>query len=558
MHGITGRFGYMKYRPPRPGRLLAAMEWDSKGWRATGSGASWGGGIGKGYGPWRDAWGSRHCEGGAWDDTWSGEAWDGDRGGGDWDSTCGDQWFGNPPWGTGRGSRNKKDKSYHNCTYLGCGRHRLPHEDRCSLASLILELIHDDTGVQIPSMSVAAWKEKACNAFFYLLANTQPSTRIQHMVPRGQKFTLEAAAESMIQMWKVLVNDPAERIGQAVQFLQWCVEDQNKMVKEAVHKGMEDDAEVIPRAPVPGSGATPHNAETRPLVRSDTHEELERVKKALGEMQQNIAAGHWRAEEAEEQKSQAEAKEEKIFERQALQQRVMKSAGGQQPTPAPAAAGIADFAAILGSAAPHFQEGSRSSGSIAGIAPAHAPVSGMPQPQAYATAASLVSPKATAEELAAKVKQRRERLVMLQGEVAARRDSQEAAKKAQNAKKIPAVHAAEEMRPVRDAQENEHASARAKAEPDACVIRTAEEIIAARHAPREVAAQEDLTARGTEEAAAEQARFNAEVEILAVLAEEVVAKKARPENNAAVTAAAQRSAPPAMHGEVAGGSGPDG
>ena len=226
--------------------------------------------------PPRKPWSGR---GGAWDDAWSGEEWDGDWGGGDWDSTSGDQWFGNPPWGTGRGSRNKKEKSYHNCTHLGCGRHRLPHEDRCALAGMILDLIYEDTGIQIPSMSVAAWREKACNAFFFLLANVQPNTRLQQMVPRGQKFTLEAAAEALIQMWKVLVNEPAQRMKQAEQFLQWCVEDQNKMVKEAVDKGMEEDAEVIPGAPLPGSGAMPHNAETRPLVRSDTNEEFERMKK---------------------------------------------------------------------------------------------------------------------------------------------------------------------------------------------------------------------------------------------------------------------------------------
>ena len=548
------------------------MTWEGKGWRATGSGASRGGGAAKGYRPWGGAWAKHRCRVGTWDDdAWSGDAWDGDWSGGDWDSTFGDQWFGNPPWGTGHGSRNTKEKSYHNCTHLGSGRHKLPHEDRCSLAGLILDLIWEDTGIVIPSMSLAAWKEKACNAFFFLLAHAQPTTRLQHMVPPGQKFTLEAAAKALVQMWKVLVSDKDERMRQAEQFLQWCVEDQNKMVKEAIHRGMEDDAQVIPGAPLPGSGATPHNAETRPLVRSDTNEELEHMKKDLEEMQQKIAAGHRRAEAAEEQKSQVEAKK-KRFERQAgveetanvfaevaLQQHVMKPTGGQQPTPATAAAGIADLAALLGSIVTHFQKGSWSSGSIAGIAPAHAPGSGMPQPQAYASAALLVSTEAAAEEIAAELKRRRERLVMLCGEVAARSASQEAAKKAQNAKNIRTVHAAEEMRPVRDAQENEHASARAKAERDACAIRTAEEIIAARHAPREVATQEDRTARGTEEAAAEQARVNAEVEILAVrAAEEVVAKKARAENNAAATAAAQRSAPPAMHGEVAGGSAPDG
>ena len=115
---------------------------------------------------------------------------------------------------------------------------------------------------------------------FFLLANAQPSTRLQQMVPRGQKFSLEAAAEGLIQMWKVLINDPAERVKQANQILQWCVEDQDKMVAEAMKRGMEE-VDGIPGAPLPGSGvpAIPHNAGTRPLTRTDTNEEYERMKK---------------------------------------------------------------------------------------------------------------------------------------------------------------------------------------------------------------------------------------------------------------------------------------
>ena len=46
-----------------------------------------------------------------------------------------------------------------------------------------------------------------------------------------------AAAEGVIQMWKVLINEPAERVKQASQIQQWCVEDQEKMVAEATGRG---------------------------------------------------------------------------------------------------------------------------------------------------------------------------------------------------------------------------------------------------------------------------------------------------------------------------------
>ena len=76
----------------------------------------------------------------------------------------------------------------------------MPHEDRCVLAGLVLDLIHEDTGIQIPSMVTASWREVLCNAFFNLLANAQPSSRLQQMVPRNQKFTLELASDGSVHM----------------------------------------------------------------------------------------------------------------------------------------------------------------------------------------------------------------------------------------------------------------------------------------------------------------------------------------------------------------------
>ena len=139
----------------------------------------------------------------------------------------------------------------------------------------------EDTGVQIPNMCVASWREKSCNGFFFLLAKAQPSTRLQQMVPRGDKFTVEAAAEGLIHMWKVLIWEPAERVKQANQILQWCVEDQEKMVAEATKRGMEEVVDAVPGAPLSGSGVAtmPNNTGTRPLVRSDTNDEFERMKK---------------------------------------------------------------------------------------------------------------------------------------------------------------------------------------------------------------------------------------------------------------------------------------
>ena len=161
------------------------------------------------------------------------------------------------------------------------------------------------------------------------------------MVPRGHKFTLEAAAEGVIQMWKVLIPDPGERVKQAHQIQQWCVEDQEKMVAEATSRGMEQHVDAVPgavpgaapavpgavpgvapRAPLPGSGvvSTIPNTATRSLSRVDTNEEYERMKKKretyqmkleLAEMQHKMEDRSHRSPEVSEQKEQAETKEQK-------------------------------------------------------------------------------------------------------------------------------------------------------------------------------------------------------------------------------------------------------
>ena len=123
------------------------------------------------------------------------------------------------------------------------------------------------------------------------------------------------------------------------------------------------------------------------------------MKVELAEMQQQMAASSHRSPEVPaEQKEQAEAKVEKRAERQAdveaavsvitdaLQQHAI-STGGQQPTPAPTAAGGKDLAAILRSAQAHFAEDWVSSGGALRTVPGRAPVSGMPQAQARATGA---------------------------------------------------------------------------------------------------------------------------------------------------------------------------
>ena len=129
----------------------------------------------------------------------------------------------------------------------------------------------------------------------------------------------------------------------------------------------------------------------------------------------------------------------------ALQQHAI-STGGQQPTQAPAATGAPDLAALLRSAAVHYE--SQSSGGASGTAPAHAPVPGSTEAK-------------------------QQRLAMLRGEVAARKIAQEAA-------------------------------ATAKAEEEARIIRAAEGILATRRA-QEIAAEEGRTMRRSEEAVAEEA-----------------------------------------------------
>ena len=128
---------------------------------------------------------------------------------------------------------------------------------------------------------MALWKEKACNAFFYLLGKVQPSTRLSHLVPPGDKFTVEAAAEGLFQTWKAKAEEPAERVKQANQMLQWCVQDQAEMVAEATKRGMEEVMDAVPGAPLSGSGVAtmPNNTGTRSLVLSDTKDEYERIER---------------------------------------------------------------------------------------------------------------------------------------------------------------------------------------------------------------------------------------------------------------------------------------
>ena len=543
------------------------MYWNgqgAKGW-GGGQGDHWGGGKGKGD-PWGgkakgDHWGGG--KGNAWGGAWSGgkgDAWAGGKGdhwgdqwgGGDtWDSTgYGDPWLDNPAWDGGRGGgKNKKEKNYQSCTYLGCGRHRLPHEDRCTLAGLTLDLIAEDTGVQIPTMAVAAWREKTCNSFFYLLANAQPSTRLQQMVPRGQKFTLEAAAEGLIQMWKVLIKDPDKRVEQASQMLQWCVEDQEKMVAEAMKTGMEEHAEAGPGAPLSGSSVaarphntgTPHSTGTRALVRSDTNEEYERVKKKketwvmkveLAEMQQKMAASsHGSAEAPQEHKEQAMAKEEKGAEAdvsaavsvitKALQQHAISS-GSVQPSPSPAAAGAANLAAILRSAEAHFAKAT---------VPGHAPGSGTPQPKAPATGAPT--------DLSTEAK--RQRLLMLRGEVAAKRKAQEAAEKAKHQENIVVEFLAAKEKEMRRTEEAAVVEFLAAKEKERIALHT-QEVAAAEAAAREARATRRAKEQAAaEEVAAEEARAAHRAKAEAAAAE-AAAEKARAAHRAEAEAAAAEAA----------------
>ena len=74
-------------------------------------------------------------------------------------------------------------------------------------------------------------------------------------------------------------RDPDEREKQANQILQWCLGDQEKMVEVATQKGMLEVAD--PSAPLSGSGVATmtNNTGTRPLVRSGTEEEFDRLTK---------------------------------------------------------------------------------------------------------------------------------------------------------------------------------------------------------------------------------------------------------------------------------------
>ena len=82
-----------------------------------------------------------------------------------------------------------------------------------------------------------------------------------------------------------MLSDPAKRKEQASLFLEWCVqEDGEKMVAEAVRKGMEDPEQVAPNAGSPGAKATPtpvqpQSMKPRALMRMDTEEEHDRLRK---------------------------------------------------------------------------------------------------------------------------------------------------------------------------------------------------------------------------------------------------------------------------------------
>ena len=96
---------------------------------------------------------------------------------------------------------------------------------------------------------------------------------------------MDVVAQGLTRMWKVLLPEPAHRKEQATQILQWCVQDEEKMVAEAMQKGVERNAELTPGgSPVSGAGASlPEGIKPRALVRMDTNEEYERVrKKRLG------------------------------------------------------------------------------------------------------------------------------------------------------------------------------------------------------------------------------------------------------------------------------------
>jgi hypothetical protein len=124
-------------------------------------------------------------------------------------------------------------------------------------------------------MVVASWKEVSCNSFFFLLSKAQPSSRLQQMIPRGQQFSLEAAAEGLIQMWKEFTPEPAQRKEQATKIREWCVQAEEKMVAEALERGMERNMDQTAGGSlVPGAGAwLPQGARPQAFVRTDTNEE---------------------------------------------------------------------------------------------------------------------------------------------------------------------------------------------------------------------------------------------------------------------------------------------
>eukprot|EP00974_Lingulodinium_polyedra_P008225 783118-Lingulodinium_polyedra.AAC.1 len=64
------------------------------------------------------------------------------------------------------------------------------------------------------------------------------------MVPRRGKFILDVAATALVQMWKVLVVEPATRRAYAGQILEWCVQDEGKMVAQAIRMGMDGGEDI--------------------------------------------------------------------------------------------------------------------------------------------------------------------------------------------------------------------------------------------------------------------------------------------------------------------------
>eukprot|EP00974_Lingulodinium_polyedra_P116544 11159539-Lingulodinium_polyedra.AAC.1 len=97
------------------------------------------------------------------------------------------------------------------------------------------------------------------------------------MVPRSRKFSLEVFAAGVVQMWKVLTIDPAQRQEQASQILEWCVADEVKMVAEAMRRRMEGGTDFAAGGSVVGGSLVSGASRPRALVRTGTNEEYERV-----------------------------------------------------------------------------------------------------------------------------------------------------------------------------------------------------------------------------------------------------------------------------------------